>query len=88
MLSATSPFFWSEQARFIAAFIANFTSNTSRRVVGQWGGAGGASCEDHFCLALGVGRFRAASCVVIWLASSGLRDASNGVIISRHHFCE
>ena len=28
--------------------IANFTSNASRRVVGQWGGAGGASCEDHF----------------------------------------
>ena len=26
-------------------------SNTSRRVVGQWGGAGGACCEDHlvFC---------------------------------------
>ena len=31
--------------------IASPTSNTSRRVVGQWGGAGGASCEDHFCLA-------------------------------------
>ena len=25
-----------------------FTAHTSRRVVGQWGGAGGASCEDHF----------------------------------------
>ena len=24
------------------------TSNTTRRVVGQWGGAGGAICEDHF----------------------------------------
>ena len=31
--------------------IANFTSNASRRVVGQWGGAGGACCEDHFGLA-------------------------------------
>ena len=30
--------------------IASVTSNTSRRVVGQWGGAGGASCEDHFGL--------------------------------------
>ena len=31
--------------------IASVTPNTSRRVVGQWGGAGGASCEDHlaFC---------------------------------------
>jgi hypothetical protein len=28
--------------------IANFTADASRRVVGQWGGAGGASCEDHF----------------------------------------
>ena len=28
--------------------VAQFTSNTSRRVVGQWGGAGGAFCEDHF----------------------------------------
>ena len=27
------------------------TSNATRRVVGQWGGAGGAVCEDHlaFC---------------------------------------
>ena len=31
--------------------IASLTSNTSRRGVGQWGGAGGAVCEDHlaFC---------------------------------------
>ena len=28
--------------------IAQLTSNASRRVVGQWGGAGGAVCEDHF----------------------------------------
>ena len=27
------------------------TSNTSRRVVGQWGGTGGAICEDHLALA-------------------------------------
>ena len=26
------------------------TPYTSRRVVGQWGGAGGAVCEDHFSL--------------------------------------
>jgi len=31
--------------------IAKFTAYASRRVVGQWGGAGGACCEDHFCLA-------------------------------------
>ena len=30
--------------------IANFTAHASRRVVGQWGGAGGASCEDHIAL--------------------------------------
>ena len=31
--------------------IASVASNTSRRVVGQWRGAGGAVCEDHlaFC---------------------------------------
>ena len=28
--------------------ISCVASNTSRRVVGQWGGAGGAICEDHF----------------------------------------
>ena len=37
----------------LASFVAvpQFTSNTSRRVVGQWSGAGGASCEDHLALA-------------------------------------
>ena len=33
----------------------------SRRVVGQWGGAGGAICEDHFALAGSV-RVAAAAC--------------------------
>ncbi len=31
--------------------ISRFASNASRRVVGQWGGAGGAICEDHIALA-------------------------------------
>ena len=37
----------------LASFVAvpRLTSNASRGVVGQWGGAGGASCEDHFGLA-------------------------------------
>ena len=37
----------------LASFVAvsRVASNTSRRVVGQWGGAGGAICEDHFALA-------------------------------------
>jgi len=37
----------------LASFVAvsGMASNASRRVVGQWGGAGGAICEDHFCLA-------------------------------------
>ena len=30
--------------------ISCVTSNTPRRGVGQWGGAGGACCEDHFGL--------------------------------------
>ena len=34
--------------------VAGPTSNAPRRVVGQWGGAGGACCEDHLCLG-GVG---------------------------------
>ena len=34
----------------LASFVAvpRLTSNASRRGVGQWGGAGGAICEDHF----------------------------------------
>ena len=37
----------------LASFVAvpQLTSNATRRVVGQWGGAGGAICEDHFLLA-------------------------------------
>ena len=42
-------------------YLPQFTSNTSRRVVGQWGGAGGAICEDHFALAASV-RVAAAAC--------------------------
>ena len=30
--------------------VPQLTSNATRRVVGQWGGAGGAICEDHFAL--------------------------------------
>ena len=39
----------------LASFVAvsGMASNASRRGVGQWGGAGGAGCEDHFCLAAG-----------------------------------
>ena len=35
--------------------------NAPRRVVGQWGGTGGAICEDHFALAGSV-RVAAAAC--------------------------
>ena len=41
--------------------IANFTAHASRRVVGQWSGAGGAICEDHLGLAGSV-RVAAAAC--------------------------
>ena len=37
--------------------ISEFAPHASRRVVGQWGGAGGACCEDHFALASGARRF-------------------------------
>ena len=42
----------------LASFVAvsRVTSNTSRRVVGQWGGTGGAICEDHLALAGSEGR--------------------------------
>jgi len=34
--------------------IARLTSHASRRVEGQWSGAGGAICEDHFFLVGGL----------------------------------
>ena len=34
--------------------VPQLASTTFRRVVGQWGGAGGACCEDHFGLAGGL----------------------------------
>ena len=44
----------------LASFVAvsRLASNTSRRGVGQWGGAGGAICEDHlaFCVSFGFAR--------------------------------
>ena len=41
--------------------VARFASNAPRRVLGQWGSAGGAICEDHFWLA-GQLRDRGAIC--------------------------
>ena len=38
--------------------VSHVTSHASRRVVGQWRGAGGACCEDHFELAGCFVRFR------------------------------
>jgi hypothetical protein len=38
--------------------VPGLTSNASRRVVGQWGGAGGAICEDHFALGVCARRVR------------------------------
>ena len=54
----------------LASFVAVscVTSNAARRVVGQWGGAGGAICEDHFILA-GQLRDRGAICEHAFLAS-------------------
>ena len=44
--------------------VPGLASNASRRVVGQWGGAGGASCEDHF-----------AFCVSYWALRGGFDSA-------------
>ena len=57
--------------------VPRFASNASRGVVGQWGGAGGAICEDHFALAGSV-RVAAAACKrekpVLFLAIPARRD--------------
>ena len=45
------------------ATISHLAPHASRRVVGQWGGAGGAICEDHFCVGL----------AFVQLARAGLR---------------
>ena len=60
--------------------LPSLASNTTRRVVGQWGGAGGAVCEDHLCLG-GVG-LRVRGGVV--LASRALQDASELAAFSAH----
>ena len=41
--------------------ISCFAHFASRRVVGQWRGAGGAICEDHFALTMSVKDLRAAT---------------------------
>ena len=48
LLVAAAPVVMALQKLAIKITIARLTSNASRRVVGQWGGAGGAICEDHF----------------------------------------
>ena len=60
----------------LASFItiSCVTPYTSRRGVGQWGGAGGACCEDHFYRAARLLAFSAR--YGLWGASSGLQDAS------------
>ena len=40
--------------------VAGPTSNAPRRAAGQWGGAGGAGCEDHLALVWRVCEARAA----------------------------
>ena len=47
------------------------------RVVGQWGGAGGAVCEDHLALACGRLGISAAVFVVFLVVASMLQDASS-----------
>ena len=61
----------------LASFVAvpRLTSNASRGVVGQWGGAGGASCEDHFGLAEAFTGF-ARRLLGEWENTSALQDPS------------
>ncbi len=49
--------------------VPQLTPNTSRGVVGQWGGTGGAICEDHFALAGRVWESRVGGQINQWLAS-------------------
>ena len=55
--------------------IARPASNASRRVEGQWGGAGGAVCEEHFGLAVSKW-VAAAACVSVRNPFCMRRDAS------------
>ena len=61
--------------------ISCVTSNTTRRVVGQWGGAGGASCEDHFAFAM-VCRRVALSLMLFAGIASVLQAASSAALRS------
>ena len=49
--------------------VPQLTSNATRGVVGQWGGAGGAICEDHFGLAGRLARSRGELITLLLLAS-------------------
>ena len=52
--------------------ISCLTSNASRRGVGQWGGAGGAICEDHFAVSVIVSSRDAGSATDSGLSSNML----------------
>jgi len=58
--------------------VASVTSNASRRVVGQWGGAGGAFCEDHLALRGRSGRFKWRFCADS-LKQNGFYSASRSL---------
>ena len=67
----------------LASFVAvsGMASNASRRVVGQWGGAGGACCEDHFGVAsdgrrVARRRFGAASSLVSYMPLDNERESA------------
>ena len=55
--------------------IASVASNAARGVVGQWGGAGGAICDDHFALAGRLGASRGLELIfeTRLICKSGLR---------------
>ena len=59
--------------------IASVTSNATRSVVGQWGGAGGAVCEDHFGVAFCFEAARGGSGVKTTLLVSYMPLANRGL---------
>ena len=55
--------------------VPQLTSNATRRVVGQWGGAGGACCEDHFLVG-GEAWELSAACSVLLVILVAYQNAS------------
>ena len=71
----------------LASFVtvSCMTPYTSRRVEGQWGGASGAICEDHFRLASLDGRARGRNFAFVSGNVRGCPPISRSLSLSRAH---